>query len=110
MRHVQHTLTPAVVHSHFRVLLMQHVPLTDSKRSVTTKQLADLLILMAATDPTPGSPNSHCESYSTGWPTVSPDSTPKNDASTDTIDPDRSIKYVESTDTQPGGQPHARGR
>ena len=49
MRHVQHTLSPAVVHSHFRVLLLQHLPLKDYKRSVTAGQLADLLILMATT-------------------------------------------------------------
>ncbi len=49
IRHVRHSLTPPVVHSHFRGLLLQHLPLTDYKRSVTAKQLADLLILMAAT-------------------------------------------------------------
>lgn len=40
MRHVQHTLSPAVVHSHLRVLLLQHLILTDYKRSVTAGQLA----------------------------------------------------------------------
>ena len=49
MRHVQHTLTPSVVHSHFHGLLLHHLRLTDYKRSVTAGQLADLLILMAAT-------------------------------------------------------------
>lgn len=40
-------------------------------------------------------------SYSTGSPTASPNCTPTNDASTDTIDADRSIKYFDTTVTQP---------
>lgn len=49
MRHVQHTLTPSVVHSHLHGQLLQHLRLNDYKRSVTAGQLADLLILLAAT-------------------------------------------------------------
>ena len=49
MRHVQHPLTPSVVHSHLHGLLLQHLRLNDYKRSVTARQLADLLILLAAT-------------------------------------------------------------
>ena len=49
MRLSQQSLTPASVHSQFRTLLLQHLPLKDYKGSVTAGQLADLLITMAVT-------------------------------------------------------------
>lgn len=42
-------LTPARVHDTFRTLPHQHLPATDSKRSVTAHQLLDFLVLMATT-------------------------------------------------------------